>query len=219
MSTSTPRQTLRFGDFELDIAGYELRRHGRPVRLERQPMDLLVLLVERRGHLVLRADITARLWRSDVFVDVETGVNTAVRKIRQALHDSPDAAAFIETVPGRGYRFVADVEVIGTLDGPAARVMLAVLPFENLGSDPDHQYIADGLTEEIIATLGQIDPEHLGVIGRTSTMAYKATGKSLAAIGAELSVDYLMEGSIRGENGVWRITSTLIRVRDQAQMW
>src|SRR6185369_3870566 len=113
MIQSASKQTLRFGDFQLDVAGYELRHHGRPVRLERQPMDLLVLLVERRGLLVLRTDIVARLWSKEVFVDVETGVNTAIRKIRQALNDSPNASAFIETVPGRGYRFVADVEVIG----------------------------------------------------------------------------------------------------------
>jgi TolB-like protein/Flp pilus assembly protein TadD len=219
MLTSAPRQTLRFGDFELDVAGYVLRRCGRPIRLERQPMDLLVLLVEHRQQLVLRTDIVARLWSKDVFVDVETGVNTAVRKIRRALNDSPDASAFIETIPGRGYRFVADVEVIGMSDSDPSPVMLAVLPFENLGSDPEREYIADGLTEETIASLGHIDPEHMSVIGRTSMMAYKATRKSLATIGGELNVQYLVEGSIRGEDGILRITCTLIRVRDQAQVW
>ena len=169
-STSAPKQTLRFGDFELDVAGYELRRHGRPVRLERQPMDLLVLLVERRRQLVLRTDIVARLWSKDVFVDVETGVNTAVRKIRQALNDSPDAS------DRSSKRFPAEViassrtsRSIRGPDSDPSPVMLAVLPFENLGSDPEREYLADGLTEETIATLGQIDPEHLSVIGRTST--------------------------------------------------
>jgi TolB-like protein/Flp pilus assembly protein TadD len=219
MLTSVPKQTLRFGDFHLDPAGYELRRQGRPVRLERQPMDLLVLLVERRGQLVLRTDIVARLWSKDVFVDVETGVNTAIRKIRHALNDSPDASTFIETIPGRGYRFVANVEVIGAPDGDPSPVMLAVLPFENMGRDPEREYLADGLTEELIASLGQIDPERLSVIGRTSTMAYRATKKSVAAIGDELNVQYLVEGSIRGEDGRLRIRCTLIRVRDQAQVW
>jgi TolB-like protein len=81
------------------------------------------------------------------------------------------------------------------------------------------KYLADGLTEETIATLGQIDPAQLSVIGRTSTMTYKGTRKSLAAIGSELWVDYLLEGSNRGEGGVSRITSKLIRGRDQAQVW
>src|SRR5580765_6233781 len=103
---STVPDTFRFGDFELDVAAYELRRQGRPVRLERQPMDLLILLVERRRQLVSRAEIIDRLWGKDVFVDVETGVNTAISKIRQALRDSQDAHVFVETVSGRGDRFI-----------------------------------------------------------------------------------------------------------------
>jgi DNA-binding winged helix-turn-helix (wHTH) protein/tetratricopeptide (TPR) repeat protein len=106
-------ETFRFGDFVLDLAAYELRDKGRPVRLERQPMDVLILLVERRGHLVTRAEIVERLWGPDVFVEVEAGVHTAVRKIRRALRDSPDAPKFLDTVPGKGYRFVAPVRVEG----------------------------------------------------------------------------------------------------------
>ena len=109
MRKSNPRETLRFGDFELDVAGYELRGSGRPIRLERQPMDLLIMLVEQRGQLLSREDIVDRLWGKDVFVDVETGVHTAVRKIRRALRDSPEKPAFIETVSGKGYRFIAPV--------------------------------------------------------------------------------------------------------------
>ena len=112
MPASAPRETFRFNDFELDVAAYQLRRQGRVVRLERQPMDVLILLVERRRQLVSRADIVERLWGKDVFVDVDTGVHTAIRKIRQALGDSISAPAFVETVPSKGYRFVADVEVV-----------------------------------------------------------------------------------------------------------
>ena len=112
--TSTPRsrETLRFGDFTLDLSGYELRHKGRPVRLERRPMDLLVLLVERRGQLVTRTEIVDQLWGKDVFVDVETGVNTVIWKLRSALRDSKDDPVFLETVAGRGYRFIAPVEVV-----------------------------------------------------------------------------------------------------------
>src|SRR6476660_3644426 len=116
MDTPGSGRTLRFGDFELDEAAYALRRSGRPVRLQRQSMDLLILLVGRRGQLVSRKEIVDHLWAKDVFVDVETGVNTAISKIRQALRDSADAPAFLETVPGKGYRFIAAVEVI-----PSAR--------------------------------------------------------------------------------------------------
>jgi DNA-binding winged helix-turn-helix (wHTH) protein/tetratricopeptide (TPR) repeat protein len=124
MSTSTSRETYRFGDFVLDVASYQLRENGRPVRLERQPMDLLILLVEGRRQLVSRGEIADRLWSKDVFVDVETGVNTAIRKIRQALHDSSETPRFVETVSGKGYRFIAPVEVIpASPDPPAMQVI------------------------------------------------------------------------------------------------
>jgi TolB-like protein/Tfp pilus assembly protein PilF len=213
-------QTLRFGEYELDIAAYALRRAGRSVRLERRPMDLLLLLIERRGQLVARAEIIQRLWGDGVFVDVETGINTAVRKLRQALRDPAEAPVFVETVAGRGYRFAAPVEAAGAAE-PATpgRATLAVLPFEGIGVEPERAYIADGLTEETIARLGQIDPEQLGVMGRTSVMAYKGVARPLSEIGRELAVTYLLESSLRVEGARLRITSKLIRVHDQLQMW
>ena len=187
--------TLRFGEFELDVAAYSLRRRGQSIRLERRPMDLLILLVERRRELVSRTEIVERLWGDGVFVDVEMGINTAIRKVRQVLGDAPGTPTFIETVSGRGYRFVADVEVA---DAPQAvgsiALTLAVLPFENLGAAQEHDYLADGFTEEATTALGQIDPEHLSVIGRTSVVSYRRTTKSLAEIGRELGATYLVEG-------------------------
>ena len=112
MQAPDSRGTFRFSDFELDVAAYALRRQGRQVKIERQPMDVLILLIESRPQLVSRADIVNRLWGSNVFVDVETGVNTAISKVRQALRDVSDAPMFVETVPGKGYRFVAPVEVV-----------------------------------------------------------------------------------------------------------
>ena len=164
-------------------------------------MDLLILFVERRRQLVTRGDIIDRLWGKEVFVDVETGVNTVISKIRQALHDSPSGAAFVETVPGKGYRFIADVEVVRAVSPRRpASVTLAVLPFENLAGDPDLDYLADGFTEEATTAIGQLDPDHLRVIGRTSLNAYKRTTKSLAEIGRELGATYLVEGSMRARN-------------------
>jgi TolB-like protein/DNA-binding winged helix-turn-helix (wHTH) protein/Flp pilus assembly protein TadD len=285
MAPLDPPQLFRFLDFDLDVAGYQLRRNGRPVRLERQPMDLLILLVANRQRLVTRAEIVDSLWGKDVFVDVETGVHTAVRKIRQALHDSPEAPRFVETVPGKGYRFVAPVDVVPDPPGslmareplpatspiavnaspPVAEtvsaasshagtrshsgrvvagvivvalvaglatwgwwrgatraespVTIAVLPFENLSGDPDREYLADGLAEETIVSLGQIDPERVHVVGRTSMMVYKRTTKSLATIGRELGADYLVESSVRVEGDRLRITARLVRADDQVQMW
>jgi len=104
-----PRALFQFEDFELDCARFELRRKGRPLRLEKIPMELLQLLVESDGRLVTREEIEERLWGKDVFVDAEHGINTAVRKIRQALEDDPDAPRFVLTVPRKGYRFIAEV--------------------------------------------------------------------------------------------------------------
>ena len=129
-------KTFTFAEFELDVAAYALRRRGQSIRLERRPMDLLILLVERRRELVSRQEIVERLWAPAWFVEVETGINTAIRKVRQVLGDTPDAE-FIETVSGRGYRFVADVEVTDRRrPSDSTAVTLAVLPFENLGADP-----------------------------------------------------------------------------------
>ena len=288
------RGTFRFRDLVLDVAAYELRRNGHRVRLERQPMDLLILLVGRRGQLVSRSEIVDALWAKDVFVDVENGVNTAIRKLRQALRDASDTPTFIETVPGKGYRFIAAVEalpdagpsqlppaaappsvvvgvqtvaagaetaasgvsvavaepvvgeraavrrasarlVLGALavvalagallwgwKRPAesgTRVTIAVLPFDNLNGDPETDYLASGLTEDTIVSLGRIDPERVSVIGRTSMIAYRDTTKSLAEIGRELGTDYLVESSLRAESSHLRITARLIRVRDQVQIW
>ena len=225
MSQHDSHSTFRFGEFELDISAYELRRGGQPVHLERQPMDLLILLVERHRQLVWRADIVKRLWDPGVFVDVEMGVNTAIRKLRQALRDSRESPIFVETISGKGYRFIAPVTTPITSAAPqtAAQseslVMLAVLPFENFSKDPDQEYFSDGLTEETISYLGRMNPERMGVIARTSSMAYKRTGKSVREIGAELGVDYILESSVRREDNRVRITSQLIRVEGQTHVW
>jgi TolB-like protein len=97
--------------------------------------------------------------------------------------------------------------------------MLAVLPFENLSNNPDQEYLSDGLTEETISYLGRISPERMGVIARTTSMAYKRTTKSIRKIGAELAVDYVLESSVRREGDRVRITSQLIRVSDQTHVW
>jgi DNA-binding winged helix-turn-helix (wHTH) protein/Tol biopolymer transport system component len=101
-----------FCEFRLDCGRFELLRNGQPLRLERKPMELLILLASREGQLVSRAQIAERLWSSEVFVDTEHGINTAIRKLRHLLRDDPDNPRFIQTVTGMGYRFVAPVSVI-----------------------------------------------------------------------------------------------------------
>jgi TolB-like protein/DNA-binding winged helix-turn-helix (wHTH) protein/Flp pilus assembly protein TadD len=103
-----PSCIYKFGDFELDPSRFELRRSGRVQRLERIPLELLILLAEKQGDIATRQEIIERLWGKDVFVDTEHGINTAIRKIRQALRDDPELPRFVQTVTGKGYRFIAE---------------------------------------------------------------------------------------------------------------
>jgi TolB-like protein/DNA-binding winged helix-turn-helix (wHTH) protein len=268
-----PASLIQFDEFSLDCDRYELLRSGRPVKLERIPMELLILLATRDGNLVTRHEIIERLWGKDVFVDTEHGINTAIRKLRLVLRDDPEKPRFVQTVTGKGYRFVAEkrngnrpvlelpkVEVaspvhapdlssfpskksqnalpvalacilmlgilaylgwrvLHPLGTPSEHIMLAVLPFQNLSGDPGQEYFSDGLTEEIITQLGSLSPERLGVISRTSSMAYKHTSKSVQQIGRELGVDYVLESSVRRDGDQVRITAQLIRTRDQVHLW
>ena len=123
---------VRFGDFEADLASGELRRAGVVVPIQDLPFRLLAALLERPGKLVTRAELSARLWGSETFVDAGAGLNTAVAKLRDALDDNADRPVFIETVPKRGYRFVAPVEPapvrINSAAGPAPPAPVAASP-------------------------------------------------------------------------------------------
>jgi TolB-like protein/DNA-binding winged helix-turn-helix (wHTH) protein/Flp pilus assembly protein TadD len=101
--------SYRFGKFELDLRSYELKRDGQPLRLEKIPMELLIFLVEHHGELISREQIIEKLWGKHVFLDTEQGINTAIRKVRQVLQDGREKPQFLETVVGKGYRFVGNV--------------------------------------------------------------------------------------------------------------
>ena len=119
MNTSADsQQAFRFGDFELDPRSRELRRRGIRIGLQNQLFELLTLLVKRPGELVTREEIRERLWPGEEFADLNHRLNIAINKIRQALHDSADAPRFVETVPLRGYRFIAPVERVGQSESP-----------------------------------------------------------------------------------------------------
>ena len=121
--------------------------------------------------------------------------------------------------PGIALLVILAVSFTYVLTRPPHKVMLAVLPFTNLTGDPQREYFADGMTEELISQLGSLDPDHLGVIARTSAMAYKGSPKDAAQIARELGVNYLFEGSIRGPSGRVRVTAQLIATADQTHLW
>ena len=214
-----PRQmAYEFGGFRLVPADRQLVRGGKSVALTPKVFDTLVLLVESGGRLVEKDEFLARIWPDTVVEEV--GLAHNISQLRRALRNGTHDSTFIETVPTRGYRFVAPVAVVSSSHQELpTRILLGVLPFENLVGDPERAYLADSLTEEVISSLGQIDPDHLAVIGRTSMMTYKRTTKSIAEIGSELNAPYLIESSIRTEGGRLRVTAKLICVADQSATW
>jgi TolB-like protein/DNA-binding winged helix-turn-helix (wHTH) protein/Tfp pilus assembly protein PilF len=272
---------VRFGAFELNLHTGELRKGGVRINLPDQPFQVLKTLLDCPGELVTRDDLRQRLWSAETFVDFEHGLNAAVRRLRDALGDSAEVPRFIETLPRRGYRFIAPVvqpssteeassrlgepttsdalpppavavapavtraRVLGIVAtmvlvaaavlwafgyrsrsmargesaGTSGRSMLAVLPFENLTGDPEQEYLSDGMTEELIAQLGRMDPSRLGVIARTSAMQFKKTTKRADEIGSELGVSHLLEGSVRTTGGRIRVAVKMIETRHQTQLW
>jgi TolB-like protein/Tfp pilus assembly protein PilF len=213
-----PESIMRFGTFEVDLESRELRKHGMLVRLEEKPFRILQLLLEQAGHVVTRRALREKLW-PDTHVGYDQNLNTAVNKLRELLGDSAQSSRFIETLPRLGYRFIAPVMIPARSSSLDAKKMLAVLPFENLGADPEQEYFADGLTEEMISHLGQLEPRRLGVIARTSAIQYKNTRKSIAEIASELKVSYVLEGSVRCEGNSTRITVQLIEALEQTHLW
>jgi TolB-like protein/Tfp pilus assembly protein PilF len=217
MFQADSHSTFRFRDFELDISAYELRRSGQPVHLERQPMDLLILLVERHRQLVSRADIVKRLWDPGVFLDFEAGVNTAIRKLRQALRDSRESPAFVETISGKGYRFIAPVK--GVLPGRHQQAIesVAVLPFASDSADPDVEYLSDGITETLINNLSQI--WDLRVMARSTVFRHKGKDIDPQKAGNDLHVRAVVSGRLLQRGGTLIVRAELMDVATGAQLW
>ena len=216
MSTASP--TVRFGTFEVDLQSRELRKQGMRIRLEEKPFQILELLLETPGHVVTRKALCDRLWPG-TFVGYNHSLNTAVNKLRELLGDSAQSPRFVETIPRRGYRFVAPVKNARRPSPSQGKAMVAVLPFENLDCGAEQEYFADGLTEEMISQLGQLDPKRLRVIARTSAIQYKDTKKPIGVIATELGVGHILEGSIRRDGVRIRITAQLIEARGQTHLW
>jgi TolB-like protein/Tfp pilus assembly protein PilF len=219
-------QPLRFGSFELDIRSRELRKGKTRIRLQEQPFEILRMMLERPGHVVTREELCRRLWPDGTYVDYEHSLNAAVKRLRAALGDDADNPRFVETLPRRGYRFIAGLaeddadEAGGTASpGGVPRVRLAVLPFSNLSEEGGHEYFTDGLTEEMIAQLGQRCRGRVGILARWSSMMFRGTKLRAREVGQALNADYLLEGSVRREGDQVRITARLIEAAGETQLW
>ncbi len=269
MSKAAPNaECVQFGAFELDLPRRELRKQGRKIRLQEQPLKVLQVLVESPSRIVTREELKNRVWPADTFVEFDQGIYSAMARLRDALGDSSGSPRFIETVARRGYRFIAPVTVVGTepvdeappaprqrtaersrtvmislLAGLAGGAILlaivlgfdvagtrdwirspitpirsiAVLPLEDLSADPEQEYFADGMTDELITTLAQVGT--VRVVSRTSVMHYKKTTKPAAQVGRELNVDALIEGTVERSGKRVRIRVQLIQAASDRHLW
>ncbi len=209
----------RFGPFRFDAKGRVLFRGSTDLGLPPKAADTLLALVTNAGEVVEKNTLLDSVWAGRVVG--EGSLTRTISILRKALGGDAHSSAYIATVSKRGYRFVAPLEtsMAGRDEVTRGRAMLAVLPFENLTSGRRYDYFSDGLTEEMIAQLSRLNPERLGVIARTSSMMFKATKEGISAIGRELGVHYLLEGSIRRGRGRIRIAAQLIQVSDETHVW
>ncbi|MGJ5814811.1 winged helix-turn-helix domain-containing tetratricopeptide repeat protein [Paludibaculum fermentans] len=204
---------VAFGDFDLDLTTGELRKSGSVLKLEPQPASVLSLLVSEAGRLVGREEIRRRLWGDSTFVDYDSGVDYCVNRIRSVLCDHARAPRYIETLRGRGYRFIALVGVEKAFAEPT----LAVLPFANLNGDPEREYFADGMTDALITELARIPA--VRVISRQSVLHLKGSNRKLDEIARDLRVDGVVEGAaLHGRSRV-RVNAQLILMEPERHAW
>ena len=220
------------GEVELDLGRYELRRFGRRIKLEKKPMELLIFLVGRREQMVSREDIIRKLWRSDLFIDTERNVNNIVRKIRTSLGDDSAKPRFIETVVGKGYRFIGPVRVIdaqyprsdlGQASARAAREekagewgehsSLAVLPLLLLGNAANDNGLCLGFADVLVSRLGNL--HGVDVLPISAVLNVPPEGPA-SEIAARLGVRFVVHGAIQMSKGQARLSVEMFDARSQA---
>ena len=194
--TSQPiglQQSIRFGeDFELDLRPRRLRRNDRVLKLERIPLEILILLLERRGEIVSRDEIVARIWGNDVFLDTDNSIRGAIRKVRQVLKDDPETPRFIQTVTGRGYRFIAPVvlsEEEHSVDAPRPEASTAATGPPGFVSEPDsHLQGRSRVEQEQERTAGQSPDTETARQGRRPARVWLFVGVTSLTVVCILSL-------------------------------
>ena len=207
---------LRFGPFELHLTSAELRRHGDLVKLPPQPLKVLEALVKRGGEVVTREEIRQQVWHGDTYVDFDQGLNFCIRQIREALGDNADSPQYVETLPKRGYRFVAPV---GSADTEKAELptRLIVLPFRILRPAAETDFLAFSLPDALTNSLSGLE----SLVVRSSLVASRFGGDGMdpRKIGAEAEVDVIVAGTLLHAGDLIRVSSQLTDASAGTLLW
>ena len=212
-------QVIRFGVFEANLQTGELRKSGIRIRLQEQPFTVLVMLLERPGQIVTREALSQKLWKGE-FVEEEQGIARAINKVRQALGDVAENPRFIETLPRRGYRFIAPVHSADGKNGESgdkAARSLAILPLVNAASVPEIEHLCDGVTESLIYSCAQL--AGLRVMASTTVFRFKDSGRDPLTIGKELNVEAVFTGRVRQLGDSLAVNVELVDVEDGSILW
>ena len=219
-----PPDEVAFGPFRLDLGRRQLSRDEVPVQLGGRALELLLVLATANGQVVSKDQLMAEVWPGAV-VD-ENNIQVHISALRKTLDDGGGVQRYVRTVQGQGYRLVGingPPEVLegkhGAGEDPAIpeRPSIAILPFANLSNDPEQEYFADGVVEDITVAVSRI--EWLLVIARNSSFTYKGRAVDVKQVGRELGVRYVLEGSVRKIPGSVRITAQLIDASTGAHLW
>ena len=219
----------QFNQIILDTARYCLCLSDEPISVEPQVFDLLLYLIENRDRVVTRDELLESLWKGKVVTDAALG--SRLRDARKVIKDSGTKQEVIKTIHGRGYQFVAEVIEFSAASSPKGKEVvspqetlplpnkpsIAVLPFANMSTEPEQEFFADGMAEDIIVALSQISA--LSVVARNSSFAYKDRAVKVQEIGSDLGVGYILEGSVRKSGTRARITAQLIDARNGHHLW
>ena len=193
---------VNLGRFRFDLRQRELKRDGIPVQLGSRARDILWVLASANGEVVSKDELMTRVWPG--LVVEENNIQVHISALRKAIDEGKDGQSCVFTVPGRGYRLIgargapsSSLRDVETRPGPAIpdKPSIAVLPFMSMSDDPDQQYFADGVVEEIITALSRFSG--LFVIARNSSFAYRGRAVDVKQVGRELGVRYVLEGSVR----------------------
>jgi TolB-like protein len=216
------RNEVSFGRFHLDLRRRELSSNGVPIELKSKAFDILCVLASAQGKVVTKDELMAKVWPGRVVE--ESNIQVHISALRKALIEESGEPIHLFTAPGRGYRLAgvqpSDISDEAGVAGARAlpdRPSIAVLPFQNMSSDPEQEYFADGMVEDIVAGLSRI--KWLFVIARNSSFAYKGKAVDVRQVGHDLGVRYVLQGSVRKSGDRVRITAQLIEAQSGTQIW